>query len=95
MPGRQVLSSNELAEALAGLPGWEAAGGKIAKPFPSKSYAAGVLFTVAVAHIAEAMDHHPDITLTYPAVIIQTSTHDAGGVTATDIELARRIEALR
>ena len=95
MPGRQLLSPHELAEALAVLPGWVAGDGKIAKSFPSKSYAHGVLFTVAVSHVAELMDHHPDITLTYPAVVVQTSTHDAGGVTATDIELARRVEALR
>ncbi|MBS1709623.1 MAG: 4a-hydroxytetrahydrobiopterin dehydratase [Armatimonadetes bacterium] len=94
MPARQVLSPNELKDALVGLVGWDDLGGKIGKTFPSKSYATGVLFTVAVGHVAESMDHHPDITLTYPSVRIETSTHDAGGVTMTDIELARRIEAL-
>ncbi len=94
MPRRQVLDQIELKSALSGLSGWEVVDGKLTKTFKNRSYSHGVLFTVAIAQAAEAMDHHPDLTLTWPSVKVETSTHDAGGVTPMDIELAKRIEAL-
>lgn len=54
----------------------------------------GVAFAVAVAHLADELDHHPELTLEYPAVRVRIQTHDAGGVSALDLALAERIEHL-
>lgn len=90
----QKLADDTVRERLQQLPGWKFEEGKLVKTFAFDDYAHGVLFTVAAAHQAEAMNHHPDLTLLYGKVGVGTSTHDAGGITSYDFELARRIEAL-
>lgn len=94
MASRILFTDTELTSALHELPGWGPIGNSIAKTFSFQTYAAGVMFANAVAHQAERMDHHPEILLKWGAVTITTWTHDAGGVTGMDVELARRIEAL-
>lgn len=59
--------------------------------FRTGSFAAGVRFVVEVGAAAEALDHHPDIELTYRFVTVATTTHDVGGLTARDVDLARRV----
>ena len=53
-----------------------------------------MFFVNAVAGVAEKAGHHPDISVTYNRVTLGLSTHDAGGITAKDFDLARRIEAV-
>jgi pterin-4a-carbinolamine dehydratase len=48
---------------------------------------------VEVGALADAADHHPDVDLRYPSVTVRLTTHDAGGLTAKDVALARRIDA--
>jgi 4a-hydroxytetrahydrobiopterin dehydratase len=58
------------------------------KTFVAESYGAGVAFVVRIAMAAEARDHHPDITLGYRKITVRWSTHDQGGVTQLDLDLA-------
>ena len=62
------------------------------KMFRFKEFLHGIEFVQKVAEIAEANDHHPDITINYTRVTFSCSTHDAGGVTEKDFKLADNIE---
>lgn len=89
------LTQPEIEAALAGLPGWAFAGDALAKTFKFGGFREAMSFMVRVGFEAEAMDHHPDWTNVYNRVAIRLNTHDAGGkVTAKDIELAKKIQAL-
>lgn len=89
------LSPEEITTALAGLPGWAFANDALAKEFKFGSFREAMAFMVRVGFEAEAMDHHPDWTNVYNRVAIRLNTHDAGGkVTAKDVELAKKIQAL-
>ena len=92
---RRKLSESEIESALAATSGWALEGGQIAKSFEFPSYLAGVTFLSAIAHLAEAMDHHPDLDLRYRKLRVALNTHDVGGISPLDFELARRIEAIR
>ncbi len=89
-----LLTDEEIATALAGLPGWARVGGSITRIVELADFRAAVLFTGAVAYLAEAANHHPDILIQWNRVTLTLSTHSAGGLTTTDIALAERINAL-
>jgi 4a-hydroxytetrahydrobiopterin dehydratase len=91
---RERLTDEGLRAGLAGLLGWEEAEGQIARTFTFPTYWAGVLFANKVADAAQVMDHHPDLLITYCKVRVSVSTHDAGGITELDLELAKRANAL-
>ena len=86
------LSAEQIAEKLKALPGWEYNDNAIAKMFKFKEYLHGIEFVQKVAEIAEANDHHPDITINYTRVTFACSTHSEGGVTDKDFKLAENIE---
>ena len=89
------LEPAEIATALATLPGWTRDGDALAKTFKFGSFREAMSFMVRVSFEAEAMDHHPDWTNVYNRVAIRLNTHDAGGkVTAKDVDLARKIQAI-
>lgn len=88
-----LLSEDAVAHGLEGLPGWSA-GEMLTKEFTFPSYAAGLVFAVAVGHLADALNHHPDLFIGYQRVRVSLVTHDAGGLTSYDLELALRIESL-
>ena len=89
------LTPAEIADALRALPGWAVEGDALAKTFKFGSFREAMSFMVRVGFEAEAMDHHPDWTNVYNRVAIRLNTHDAGGkVTAKDLELARKIQAI-
>jgi 4a-hydroxytetrahydrobiopterin dehydratase len=91
----QPLTPAEITAALRALPGWTLAGGALAKEFKFAGFKEALAFMVRVGFEAEAMDHHPDWTNVYNRVAIRLNTHDAGGkVTAKDVELAEKIQAL-
>ncbi len=64
------------------------------RTFSFDSYAAGIAFVVRLGFAAEARDHHPDLHVGFRKVKVAWSTHDAGGITALDTEMAARAEAL-
>jgi 4a-hydroxytetrahydrobiopterin dehydratase len=89
------LTPAETTVALTTLPGWRLAGDALAKEFKFGSFKEAFSFMTRVGFEAEAMDHHPDWTNVYNRVAIRLNTHDAGGkVTAKDVALAKKIQAL-
>ena len=88
------LTEEELTAATAGLPGWNVVDGKLHRDyqFPDFVHAFGFMATAAIA--IEAMNHHPEWCNVYNRVAIDLTTHDSGGITAKDTELAGKLEAL-
>ncbi|MFZ0889167.1 MAG: 4a-hydroxytetrahydrobiopterin dehydratase [Candidatus Binataceae bacterium] len=86
------LTSDEVAERLEQLSGWEFKDNAINKLFRFKEFMEGIRFVKQVAEIAEAADHHPDIAINYTRIRFSCSTHSEGGVTAKDFKLAGEIE---
>ena len=85
------LDEAEIARRLAGLAGWERRGDEIRRTFAFADFAAALAFVNRVGELAEAMNHHPDIDIRYSRVTLALTTHDAGGLSARDFELAARI----
>ncbi|MES2521337.1 MAG: 4a-hydroxytetrahydrobiopterin dehydratase [Gemmatimonadota bacterium] len=89
-----ALSDIEIQRGLGGLPGWTRKGDTLVKSYHFASFPDGIAFIGRVADIAESMAHHPDIDIRYTKVHFALSTHDAGGITTKDLELAKAIEGL-
>ena len=87
-----LLSEAEVATALAALSGWARAGDEIEKTFECPSFAAAIAFVVRIGFLAEAVDHHPDLDIRWRRVRVVLTTHDSGGLTAKDLDLALQIE---
>ncbi len=92
----EKLSAEARQSALKGLTGWsEAAGGNaIARKFTFKDFNEAFGFMSRVALVAEKNDHHPEWRNVYRTVDVLLSTHDAGGITARDIDLAKAMNAI-
>lgn len=90
------LTEAERTAALAGLTGWvlRKDGAAITQQFKFKDFAQAWGFMEQVAKLAEAQDHHPEWSNVYNRVEITLTTHDAGGLSARDVQLARDIDAL-
>lgn len=89
------LERPEIETALGGLAGWTLSEeGRIAKTFTFKDFSHAFAFMTRVALLAEKAGHHPDWSNSYNSVEIALVTHDKGGVTGKDLDLARAIEAL-
>lgn len=88
------LSHDEILKALTQLPGWSVENEAIHKTFQFETYGEGLLFAVVVGHLANSLDHHPDMMIGYRKVDISISTHSESGVTHLDITLAGNIEAV-
>lgn len=88
------LSDADIAAALRDLPGWTRAGDKLARTLKFADFVTAFSFMTAVALVAERMNHHPEWFNVYGTVKIELATHDAGGITNHDVELAREISAL-
>lgn len=78
----------------AGLDDWRRLAQALHARFQTGDFAAGLRFVTAVAEAAEAADHHPDVTLTYPHVDLALISHDVGRVSQRDLDLARRISEI-
>jgi 4a-hydroxytetrahydrobiopterin dehydratase len=87
-----LLGPDELAAALADLPGWTGDSASLSRTVTAPDFPAAIRLVVAVAEDAELMDHHPDMDIRWRSVTFVLSTHSAGGVTGNDAELARRID---
>ena len=90
-----LLTPSELAAALRELPGWELRAGKLHRELTFADFGEAFAFMTRVALEAEKRDHHPNWSNVWNKVVIDLSTHDAGGVTRSDVELARRMEEVR
>lgn len=87
------LSALATKRELARIKGWKQVGNAIQKQYTFANFKEAMFFVNAVAGLAEKAGHHPDITVNYNRVTLSLSTHDAGGLTGKDFDLARRIEA--
>jgi 4a-hydroxytetrahydrobiopterin dehydratase len=87
------LSAAELETAVTKLPGWQVREGKLCKDFRFPDFRAAFAFMTRCALAAESLDHHPDWSNVYNRVSVSLVTHDVGGVTALDLELAALMEA--
>jgi 4a-hydroxytetrahydrobiopterin dehydratase len=89
-----LLSDTEVEERLSRLPGWERAGEAIEKSFRRGDFVAAVEFVSSLVEPAEAMNHHPDVSISWETVTVSISTHSERGLTAADFELAAKIDAI-
>ena len=94
MPRPPRLSPDQITSALRDLPNWSGGGDGLRRTVELPSFRVAVAAIVAIADVAEEMDHHPDVDLRWRTVHLALVTHSAGGVTGNDVELARRIDAL-
>jgi 4a-hydroxytetrahydrobiopterin dehydratase len=89
-----LLSDSEVEAKLAGLSGWARAGAAITKAFDRGDFVGSVEFVSTLVEPAEAMNHHPDLEISWATVKVTISTHSEGGLTAADFELAAKIDGL-
>jgi 4a-hydroxytetrahydrobiopterin dehydratase len=92
----EPLSAEARRSALRGLPGWSEVSGRdaIARTFTFKDFNEAFGFMARVALVAERRDHHPEWRNVYKTVEVVLATHDAGGVTMLDVELATAMNAI-
>ncbi len=88
MSKRDKLSAPVIETFLGSHPGWAHSGDALVKTFAFNDYAGGIAFAVHVGFAADKRDHHPDLAVGYRKVEVRWSTHDAGGVTGVDVEMA-------
>ena len=88
----KVLDSAALDAALAGLPEWEIVDGKLHREFTFADFNEAFGFMTRVALAAERRNHHPEWSNVWNRVVVDLTTHDAGGITANDTELAAMMD---
>jgi 4a-hydroxytetrahydrobiopterin dehydratase len=89
-----TLSATEIETNLNTLPGWTTDGKEISRTFKFKDFVSAIAFVNKLVEPAESAGHHPDIVISYNKVIINLTTHDAGGITQKDFDLATVISNL-
>jgi 4a-hydroxytetrahydrobiopterin dehydratase len=90
-----LLSEEQITTALGNLRGWTRSGDSITSTVELADFREAMLFTGAVAYLAEMANHHPDILIQWNRVTLTLSTHSEGGLTAADMALAGQISELR
>ncbi len=91
---RTPLAPEALQRFLAAHPDWRVEGGMLVRTYAFEKFLAGIAFVGAVAQAAEAADHHPDVDIRYTKVTLRLTTHDAGGLTFRDPQLAAECDRL-
>ena len=90
----QKLDDTRIQQELSKLKGWSRKGDEIEKSFSFKNFHETMSFVNAVAHIANTLDHHPDMEVGYNKLKIRFSTHSVGGLSENDFAAASKIDAL-
>ncbi len=90
---REKMEPRAIDEAMAGIAGWTLAPDalSISRTFTFKNFSEAFAFMTRSALAAEKLDHHPEWSNVYKTVVVKLNTHDAGGLTALDFDLARRM----
>jgi 4a-hydroxytetrahydrobiopterin dehydratase len=91
---RKKLSDEEIAAGVATLPGWSVRDGKLHREYAFADFPHAFGFMATAAPSIEKMNHHPEWFNVYSRVTVDLSTHDAGGITQRDLELARLLEGI-
>ena len=86
------LSDIAIQRGLGSLPGWSRKGDVLSKTFQFETFPDGIAFVTHVAEAAEAAQHHPDVDIRYTKITCMLTTHDAGGITQKDLNMANEIE---
>jgi 4a-hydroxytetrahydrobiopterin dehydratase len=94
MTSRQRLAEAQITEQLASLDGWTLTEGKIRKSYRFRDFSEAFGWMTRAAMAAEKRDHHPDWSNCWATVIVEFSTHDAGGLTTADFEMAKEFDRL-
>lgn len=94
MAERRRLTEQEIEAALARIHGWTLVAGKLHRELAFPGFVEAFGFMSAVALVAESMNHHPEWLNVYNRVVIDLNTHDVGGISALDFELAAKIDSL-
>ena len=89
-----LLPDSEIESRLEDLEGWERRGDAIVKTFELADFVGSVAFVDKLVEPAEDMGHHPDLSISWDKVEVSITNHAAGGLTANDFELARRIDSV-
>ena len=89
-----LLSEEDIEARLERLDGWERRGEAIVKEFKAGDFAGSIDFVNRLTPVAEEMNHHPDLQVSWDTVTVSLTTHSEGGLTAGDFELASRIDSL-
>ncbi len=90
----EKLPEDVLNSEVAKLSGWTVASGKLHKSYKFGNFVEAFGFMTKVAIVSEKMDHHPELFNVYNRVVIDLTTHDAGGISHLDLELAKKIDSL-
>ena len=88
-----MLTEEQIAAALAELPGWQQDSNRIRRVREFADFAAAMRFVHRIADIAHARNHHPDIQINYKTVTLILWSHDVGGITQRDLDFARVVES--
>lgn len=91
---RKILDADQLTAAVAGLQSWKGDSDWLKRRYEFANFAEALAFVNRVGELAEAADHHPDITFGWGYAEIALTTHDRGGVTDVDVNLATQIDRL-
>ena len=94
MARRTLLPEEEIRKRLAEVRGWSRDGNAITRTWKFKDFPEALAFINRVGELAESMDHHPDIHNSWATVRLSLTTHDRGGVTNLDFDLAKKIDGL-
>ena len=98
LPSRKALGPSEIVSALARLDGWTLNGDgaqvAIEKTYRFGNYFETIAFVNALALIAHREDHHPDLSVHYDRCVVRFNTHDAGGISKSDLDCAQQADAL-
>ena len=89
-----LISEDELSSALKKLPEWEQEGAAIIRSIEFEDFMEAIDFVNLVAEVAEESHHHPEIDIRFVKVDLRLTSHDVGGVTDLDLEMANRIDNL-
>ncbi len=91
---RARLDDDAVTARLSALPGWDRAGDEIVRTFECPDFPAAIAFVVRIGFLAEAKDHHPDLDVRWRRVRVALTTHDLGGLSDWDFELAEAIDGV-
>ena len=88
---KQALTPAEIKETLSTIPGWTLQDGKLTRDWTFKDFVQAMEFVNRIAALAESAGHHPDIDIRYNQVRLGLVSHDAGGITHRDVDMAKQI----
>ena len=91
---RARLDDDAITARLGALPGWSREGDEIVRTFECPDFPAAIAFVVRIGFLAEAQDHHPDLDVRWRRVRVALTTHDLGGLSDWDFDLAARIDGV-